>query len=151
MTLIDRDSLASPDTNTLAKSEQIAGELVAGEVLGVGAACHIDIASGSVFLASNAVAGVAAIHGYSARNVEVNQPVTLYKTMRLRYIDETKYVATPGAEVFLGLTKGTYDDAAQGGTNTDVFQEPVGIILTDRDIFLVADNITDQTPVAVFP
>lgn len=151
MTVIDRNSFVSPDTNTLIKASQIAGELFAGEPLLAGAPCFIDITDGLIYLSGNLVTGVAAIHGYTARDTGLNQPVTLYKKIRLQYVDVDKFAASPGAPIFLGLAKGTLDDAATGGTNTDVLNTAIGFVVTPEDIFLNADNITDQTPVAVFP
>lgn len=146
MAVITRNTVISPDTNTLVKSLQIAGELVAGEALLAGAPCYISISDGKVYMSANALAEIATIHGYPIKAYAAGQQLTLYKTVRLQYINPS-YAATVGDPIYLGANPGELADAATGAGNDDVFDGPLGIILTAQDILLTAQNITVQVAV----
>lgn len=140
MTIITRATLVSPDTNTLIKAEQIAGDLLAGEVILPVSACFIDLSDGLVYMAGSASTNVPTIHGYAPRGAQINQPVTLYQSMRAQYASGATPM-TPGAEVFQGAP-GVLDDATAAG-----LAGAIGFAVTAEDVFLNASVINDQTPV----
>lgn len=141
MTIIGRDSVVHVDVNTLVKSTQIAGELLAGEALLTASACFIAITDGLVYMAGSASTNIPTIHGYTPRDAAIGQPVTLYQSIRARYANPTTAM-TPGAEVFQGAP-GVLDDATAAG-----LAEAIGFAIDAKDVFLSATVINDQTAVS---
>lgn len=141
MTTITRATLVSPDTNTLVKSTQIAGDLLAGETILACAACYISASDGKVYMGGSASTDVPTIHGYTARGAVAGQPVTLYSAIRAQYASPTTPM-TPGAPVYM-TGEGVLGDAAPAAGVTTA----IGISVTAEDVFLNALVFNDQTPV----
>lgn len=113
MALVTRSTSASPDTGSLIRAPQLAGDLYAGEALDMAAPCYIKASDGLVYM-SNATADdeAAKIDGFTARAVASGQPVTLFGTgARFGYGSSL----TPGANYYLSATAGRLDTAATAG------------------------------------
>ena len=119
MALITQAAVVSPDTNSLVKASQVAGELYAGEDLLAAAPCRIDETDGMVYMSDGTAANAAAaVHGFTPRATNSGEAVTLYGPgARFRYAEGT---LTPGDQLFLGATAGRLDDAATIGDSTGI-------------------------------
>jgi hypothetical protein len=96
------------------QSQQIAGNMRAGEALAAGDACYIK-SDGLVWKSTGAAANAAAkVDGFAAEACAVTEAVTLFFDVNFNYGSGL----TPGARVFLsGTTAGGLDTVAStGGT-----------------------------------
>jgi hypothetical protein len=130
MALVTRSASASPDTGSLMRAPQIAGDLYAGEALDPAAPCRIHT-DGLVYMtngtANNANANC---DGFTARAVAVGQPVTLYGVgARFQYGSGL----TPGARYYAAATAGRLDTAATTGG-----LEPIAVAVNATDIIVLA-------------
>ncbi len=105
--------------------------LMAGEALTAFDACYI-ASTGLVMKSNGTAAGAAAkVHGYAAKTTAINDPVTLYKNVRVRY----GTALTPGTSIFVSATAGTLSDTATiGGT------APIGFVIDATRVFLDKSN-----------
>jgi hypothetical protein len=130
MALVTRSASASPDTGSLMRAPQIAGDLYAAEALDPAAPCRIH-SDGLVYM-SNGTANNASANcdGFTARAVAAGQPVTLYGVgARFQYGSGL----TPGARYYLGATAGRLDTAATTGG-----LEPIAVAINTTDIIVLA-------------
>lgn len=96
------------------QSQQLAGNLRAGEALAAGDACYI-ASTGLVMKSTGAAANAAAkVRGYAAEACAINEAVTLFFDVNFNY----GAGLTPGIDIFLsGTTAGGLDTVAStGGT-----------------------------------
>ena len=96
------------------QSQQLAGNLRAGEAIAAGDACYI-ASTGLVMKSTGAAANAAAkVRGFAAEACAINEAVTLFFDVNFNYGSGL----TPGADYFLsGTTAGGLDTAAStGGT-----------------------------------
>lgn len=110
------------------QSQQISGNIRAGEALAAGDACYI-ASTGLVMKSTGAAANAAAkVDGFAAEACAINEAVTLYFDVNFYY----GAALTPGARVYLsGTTAGGLDTAAStGGT------APVGFCVDATRIHL---------------
>jgi hypothetical protein len=114
------------------QSQQLAGNLRAGEALAAGDACYI-ASTGLVLRSTGAAANAAAkVRGYAAEACAINEAVTLWFDVNFWYTTG----ATPGIDVFLsGTTAGGLDTAAStGGT------APIGYTIDANRVHLFASR-----------
>lgn len=114
------------------QSQQIAGNIRAGEALGAGDACYI-ASTGLVMKSTGAAANAAAkVRGYAAEACALGEAVTLYFDVNFNYASG----ATPGIDVYLsGTTAGGLDTVAStGGT------APIGYTVDATRIHLFASR-----------
>lgn len=100
---------------------QVSG-LVAGEALTAFCPCYVKASDGKVYKSNGTSANAAAkVRGYAAQAyASGDTDVTLYWNVRVRY----GAGMTPGTDLFLSTTAGTFEDAATtGGT------APVGYVV----------------------
>ena len=116
--------IAASATPSLASVEPPANNritgLVAGAVLRAGDACYIAAADGKVYPSTGAaVAAAAKVHGWAAMAAAINDGITLFMDVNLRY----GAGLTPGAAYFLSGTNpgGIADVASVGGTGIIAF------------------------------
>src|SRR4051794_35523824 len=96
------------------QSQQIAGNIRAGEAIAAGDACYI-ASTGLVMKSTGAAANAAAkVRGFAAEACAINEAVTLFFDVNFNY----GAALTPGADYFLsGTTAGGLDTVAStGGT-----------------------------------
>ena len=124
----------SPDTVSIMHLPQIAG-LKAGEDLLACAPCHIE-SDGLIYM-SNATAddADAAIHGWTTRQANAGEPVTLVgEGARFNYAAGL----TPGAKLYLGATDGRLDAAATVGDTVGV---AFAVTATDIVVHTFSDRV----------
>lgn len=104
------------DTSTALVAPQIAGNMTAGENIDPCSPCYIKASDGKVYMSDGTAAVEAAkVDGWAGKAYKLGQTVTLLGVgLRMRFSAGTM---TPGANLFLGVGKGTLADAATtGGT-----------------------------------
>ena len=130
MAAVGKSARASMDMSQALTARQISGDLYAGENLNVAAPCYIGT-DGKVYQSSGAAAGAAAlVRGWTAKQYNSGEPVTLFLDGRFKYSDGT---LTPGARYYVDTAAGGLNDAATvGGT------VPVAFAVSAYDIFVTA-------------
>lgn len=111
----------------LPQGADVLAGLLAGEALDHFDACYIK-SDGKVWKSNGTSANAAAkVDGYASKATAVNEAVTLYKNVRVRY----GAGMTPGTRVYLSATAGTLSDAATtGGT------APIGFVVDATRVHL---------------
>lgn len=132
---VARVATASGDTTHLQKVPQISGDLYAGEVLAAVAPCYIKASDGKVYQCNGTAANEAAkFDGFTARAVDINQPVTLYGIgARFQYGSGM----TIGADLYLSATAGVLADAPTAGGLV-----PIARVITATDIRVTRNSET---------
>lgn len=139
---VTKVTTASGDVTHLQKVPQISGDLYAGEALGAVAACYIKASDGKVYQCNGTAANEAAkFDGFTARAVDVGQPVTLYGIgARFKYGS----ALTIGADLYISATPGALADAATTGGVTAIARV---ITATDIRVIKNADSpVLDANP-----
>lgn len=132
MALVPRDSGASVDATSARYSDQIAGDLIAGEDIDAVAPCRI-AADGMAYMSDATAADANAnIDGFSPVDYKQGEAMTLYgKGTRFGY---SAGGLTPGATLYIGATKGRLDDAPTVGDAVGVAKA-----INTKDIRIVRD------------
>ena len=121
--------IANPnlDANTAIKATQVAGELLAGEDLGMADPCYV-ASTGRVMRTAPQTA--TKVHGFPPRATKSGEAVTLYREMRVKYGSGL----TPGIPVGLNATTGN------AGEIDDSPSDILGFAIDASDLFLKANE-----------
>ncbi len=102
------EKTASPSIDANQANQVVAGNLYAGEDLSAAAPCYIKGSDGKVYMSDGAASNEAAkFHGFTARQINQGEPVTLFGAG-----SRFKYSAgmTPGTTLYLAASD-VYTDA----------------------------------------
>ena len=130
MPTVAKSTRASLDPVQALTTQQLTGDILAGENLPTFSPCYI-ASDGKAMLSDGSAAGAAAvIDGWTAKDYQTGEPVALLgRGNRGHYSDGN---LTPGQNLFLGAGAGLLADAATtGGT------EPVARAISATDIYVL--------------